>query len=422
MTTLPSIAILHYTVPPIVGGVEAVILAQARALIQAGYAVTLIAGNGQREALPWPCELILIPELGTIHPEIARINDALINGQIPESFTPAVERLIDSLHPVLKNFDYLIVHNVLTKHFNLPLTAALARMVEMGTIRNTIAWCHDFSWTSPGSHGKVQPGYPWDLLRTAWGDVTYVTVSERRRQELAGLFNVDPEIIHLAYNGVEPRALLGLSVDGMALIERLDLMDGDLVLLMPIRITPAKNIEYALNVLANLKMHCRNPRLVVTGPPDPHDAKSMQYFQSLKAMCDRLGIRREIGFVFESGPEAGEPYMISDALVGELFRVSDVVFMPSYREGFGMPVLEAGLCGVPVVSSDDVPASVEIGRQDVTIFPPETYPQELAAQILSLVANNPVSRFRRRVRQNYIWQALFHRALEPLLVQEKRPT
>ncbi|MEA3377007.1 MAG: glycosyltransferase, partial [Chloroflexota bacterium] len=84
------------------------------------------------------------------------------------------------------------------------------------------------------------------------------------------------------------------------------------------------------------------------------------------------------------------------------------------REGFGMPVLEAGLVGAPVVSTA-VPAAREIGGDDVTLIRPDGDPEEIADAILSLVERSPVHRLRRRVRQAYTWRAIFHRHIEPLL-------
>ena len=107
--------------------------------------------------------------------------------------------------------DHVIIHNVFTKHFNLPLTAALMRLLEQGMIRHCIAWCHDFTWTSAHSRSSVHPGYPWDLLRTFREDVTYVTVSRHRQAELAGLFHCAPERIHVVYDGVDPAELYSLS-------------------------------------------------------------------------------------------------------------------------------------------------------------------------------------------------------------------
>jgi mannosylglucosylglycerate synthase len=307
------------------------------------------------------------------------------------------------------------VHNVFTKHFNLPLTAALHRLLDEGAIGHCIAWCHDFTWTSPNSRSKVHPGYPWNLLRTRRPDTTYVVVSEQRRGELAALFECPPEEIHVVYNGVEPATLLGLSQEGSGLIERLGLWQSDLVLLMPVRVTHAKNIEYALRVVAALKARGCNPKLVLTGPPDPHDGESMAYFRSLQALRRELDVEAEMRFVFESGPDPERSFTIDERVVGDLYRVSDVMFMPSRREGFGMPVLEAGLVGVPVVCSGDVPAALEIGSGDVTRFDVDEGPASLAERILAWAAGNPTYHLRRRVRQTYTWQEIFRRDIQPLL-------
>ena len=411
---LPRIAILHYTAPPVVGGVEAVILAHAQTLIEAGYPVTIVAGWGEAEALPEGVDLVLVPEIDSQDAEIARMSAQLEQGRVPSGFKAMSEQLGETLAPVLSRFDNLIVHNVFSKHFNLSLTAALCHLLDRGELPHCIAWCHDFSWTSPSSSSKVHSGHPWDLLRTLRSDLTYVVVSQHRQKELAGLFGCPVEEIHVVYNGVDPQALLGLSPEGVALVERLGLLEQDLVLLMPVRITQAKNIEYALRVVAALKARGCRTRLVFTGPPDPHDAESMAYYRSLQRLRQELAVEEEMRFVFGSGTDPNEPHPIDAGVVGDLFRVSDLVFMPSHREGFAMPVLEAGMAGIPVVCTK-VPAAVEIGGEDVIVFDQGEAPDRLAGRILAWAEGSTVHRFRRRVRQNYTWQTLVRRELVPLL-------
>ena len=223
----PRIAILHYSAPPVVGGVEAVILAHAQIFVEAGYPVTVVAGQGAAEALPEGVDLVLVPEIDSQHTEITRMGTQLEQGQVPPEFEAMSERLGRALAPILSSFDNLIVHNVFTKHFNLPLTAALDRLLDVDKAPHCIAWCHDFTWTSPSSGSKVHPGHPWDLLRAQRPDVTYVVVSQRRQQELAGLFGCPAEEIHVIYNGVDPQALLGLSAEGAALVKRLGLLERE---------------------------------------------------------------------------------------------------------------------------------------------------------------------------------------------------
>ncbi|RLF52440.1 MAG: hypothetical protein DRN19_00935 [Thermoplasmata archaeon] len=410
----PETVILHYTAPPIVGGVEAVIQAHVQAFIQAGYPVTVVAGRGDQTALPSSAGFVLIPEMDSQHPQVTQMSAMLEQGQVPPDFEDMINRLMEALTPVLDQFDNVIVHNVLTKHFNLPLTAALHRLLDAGTVRRCIAWCHDFTWTSPYSRSEVYPGYPWNLLRTYRPDVTYVVVSRRRQRELVALLGCPPERIRVIYSGVDPQVMLGLSAKGYALVTRLGLLESDLVLLMPVRVTQAKNVEYALRVVAALKARGCRPKLVVTGPPDPHDAQSLAYFRSLQALRRQLDVEQEMRFVFESGPDSGHPYTIDAQVVGDLFRVSDLMFMPSHREGFGMPVLEAGLVGVPVVCTG-VPAAEEIGGEDVILFDAAEDPAYVAEQILVWAEQSPVHRLRRRVRQNYTWRAIFHQDIQPLL-------
>jgi glycosyltransferase involved in cell wall biosynthesis len=418
--TKPRVAVLHYSAPPTVGGVEAVIAAHANLMVASGYPVAVIAGRGEARALPDGAELIAIPELDSRHPEVSRQSAMLEKGELPADFSELADRIAQSVAPILARFDTVIVHNIFTKHFNLPLTAALAHLLERGELKSCITWIHDSTWTSPNSRSKVHPGYPWDLLRAYRPELTYVTVSQERQRDLADLYGCPRERIRVIYNGVDPERLLGLSLQGAALARRLDLFESDLVLLMPVRVTQAKNIEYALHFLLAIKRRGVNARIVLTGPPDPHDPESLEYFDRLRVLRRELGLEREMRFVYESGPEAGRPYLIDPGLVGELYRMSDALFMPSHREGFGMPVLEAGLAGIPVIARA-VPAAVEIAGDDLIHIQAEEDPAQLAGRVLDWSESSRVIRLRRRLKKNYTWEAIFHQKIEPLLSKGDPP-
>lgn len=412
-----KIAILHYSAPPVIGGVENVILAHVRLLVEAGYPTTILTGRGETNAFPAKTDLISIPELDSQHPEIVQMSQELEEGRLPARFDEMADRLVRTLAPLLGSIDVLIVHNIFTKHFNLPLTAALFRLLDEGTIRQCVAWCHDITWTSPNSRSKVFPGYPWDLLRTHRSDITYVTVSQERQRDLANLLGCLPEQIHVIYNGVDAKELLALSEAGLSLIDRLNLWESDLNLLMPVRVTRAKNIELALRVVAALKETGMQPKLVVTGPPDPHDPANMQYFRLLLNLRGELGVVDQMRFVYESGPVPTEPLIVDMPVVAELFRVSDALFMPSRREGFGMPILEAGLVGIPVFCSDRVPAANEIGRQDVIQFSADADADFVASLILKWVENSSILHLRKHVRQKLTWRGIFQHEILPLVEQ-----
>lgn len=407
-------AILHYSAPPVIGGVEAVIRAHAAEFAAAGLPATIIAGEGDAAALPSGTQFIRIAEMASNHPEIEAATALLNHGRLPVDFESLTGRLEAILRPILVYFDHIIIHNILTKHFNLPLTAALFRLMDDNCIRSPLAWCHDLTWSSPNSRNKVFPGYPWELLKTRRREVAYVAISGQRQSEIADTFGCRPEEIPVIPNGVDPGVLLGLSDEGMALVERLGLWDSDLILLMPVRVTQAKNIELALRVTAALKKQLRRPRLVVTGPPDPHDPASLAYYEALRSLRRELDVMEEARFVYESGPKGNRAYRIPQGLVAELYRCADAMFMPSHREGFGMPVLEAGLLGLPIISTS-VPAVKDLGLNRTLLISDDDPPEQVAQRMIAWLDARPEHAMRALMRQKYTWKAIFGGMLLPLL-------
>jgi mannosylglucosylglycerate synthase len=409
-----KIAILHYDVAPVVGGVESVILSHSRMMLNAGMQVALFGGRGALEALPQGSSLESIAEMDTQNPRISAVTTALAEGKVPADFEELAALLEKELEPRLASFDHVIAHNIFTTYYNLPLTLALWRLLDKGRLRGFIAWCHDITWTSTHSGHKVHPGFPWDILRTYRPQITYVTISRERQEQLAGSMDVQPEKIKVVFNGAEPETLLGLSPQVEALARRLGVWESGLALLLPVRVTRAKNIEFAIKVVAQLKQDGCRPLLVITGPPDPHNPEVMDYFKELKAQRRELGLEKEVRFVVDSGPQADELFIIDERMVSGLYRASDALLMPSHYEGFGMPVLEAGLVGIPIFCAE-FPSATEIGGQDVNIFSENDSPERVAGMIKRWAETSQVQRFKKRIRQDYTWQAIFERDILPLL-------
>lgn len=427
MSSKSRIAILHYTSPPVMGGVESVIYAHSRELVLNGHDVTIIAGRGDSRyvssGLPWGANLELIAEMDSLDPQVLQITDKLDHGNVPLELHPLTDSLEGILGPMLKAFDNVFIHNLWTKHFNFPLTIALYRLLESGQISNLINWCHDFTWGSPNSGNKMHPGFPWDLLRTLKSDVKYVVGSHHRQYMLATLladFNDEPEAkliekIQVIPNGVSPSNLIGLTNAGEMLVNRLSLLSSDLILLMPVRISQAKNIEFALEVVSELKTLVDYPNLVITGPPDPHNPEDKTRYENLKEKVDDLQLGNIVHFVYDAGFDKSSPNLIDHNTVGQLMRVADVVFMPSHREGFGIPVFEAGLLRIPVWCSSNVPAARELESDGVNIFDLSEKPITIAKAIHESLLEDSQHVLRREIRQNYTWDAIYRNYLSQLV-------
>ncbi|GAA1240222.1 glycosyltransferase family 4 protein [Oryzihumus leptocrescens] len=77
---------------------------------------------------------------------------------------------------------------------------------------------------------------------------------------------------------------------------------------------------------------------------------------------------------------------VTDTELAALYAGAAALAMPSRAEGFGLPVLEAMSCGVPVVTSDD-PALVEVGAGATLVAPVGDH--ACLAQQLATAVNEP---------------------------------
>jgi glycosyltransferase involved in cell wall biosynthesis len=402
-----NIVLLHYAAPPVVGGVESVMSRHARLMVRAGHHVRIVAGRGKNTD-----ERLIFSEVREVdsrHPEVLALKADLDAGQIPPGFEPLVERITSQLLALIDNADRVIAHNVCSLNKNLALTVALHRISENQAKPRFILWHHDLAWTTPRYRHELHNGYPWDLLRKDWPWADQVVVSEPRRRELAGLLNVSPDRIRVIPNGVDVREFLKLDAQTEGLRQQLQLSTSAPLMLLPVRITPRKNIELALRVLAVLRRQFRNAQLIVTGPLGPHNPANQQYFERLLALRAELQIEEAAHFLAEVTDQA-----ISDEVVADLYQLADLLFLPSREEGFGIPILEGGLAGIPIFCAD-IPALRELGGQQANYFPPDAVPERVAGQIAEVLTSSPVYALRKRVLQGYSWDQIYENLIAPLL-------
>lgn len=407
-----KIVLLHYSAPPIVGGVESVVGHHARLMAEAGHNVRIVAGRGDRTEER--VEFVPIPLVDSRHPVVNAVKEKLDWGIIPDEFYSRVEELSATLAQVVLDADCLIAHNVCSLNKNLILTAAIKKISDAGDGPQMILWHHDLAWTTSRYRHELHNGYPWDLLRTAWPGAEQVTISHFRQQELASLMGIPEEKIWIIPNGVDVPRFLKLATLTTSLVERLDLLNAFPILLLPVRITPRKNIELAMHVLAALKERLPQAVLIITGPLGPHNAANAEYFEKLRSLRSSLALQTNIIFL----AELVEGYL-PDEIVSDFYRLADAMILPSREEGFGIPVLEAGLAGIPVFCAD-IPPLRDLGSAYAHYFSLEGSPESIASMIQGQLSSSPFSGFRTHVRSHYAWGEIYRKQIDLLIRKGER--
>lgn len=402
--TKPRVAILHYAAPPMIGGVESTIAAHARLLADHGYAVKIIAGRGEQFDPRIPVEII--PTIDSRHSFVAEVNQKIAHGIVTSDFHALTSAIHHALRNALADIDICIAHNTMTLHKNLALTNALYEIAQAQSVR-LIAWSHDFAWDDPVYANDLYAGLPWDLLRKPWQGVRYVVVSESRKRELETLWNGQPTTISVVPPGVDIIEFLGVSPATVDLIKKLDLLNAAPLLLLPARVTRRKNIELAIEITAQLREQGLTPKLVVMGPLGPHNPTNAAYLDELRELRRRLGVDDAVIFLQKHGS-------VDDAMRRDLYLLADALLFTSTREGFGIPILEAGLVRLPIFCAD-IPPFRESARDNAYYFSLDESPTTIAVRIKSVLSCDPRYRLKQRVLHEYTWERIFAESIEPLV-------
>lgn len=364
--------------------------AQARHLRGAGYDVRLVAGRGDAE---------LVPEFDSRHPDVASVTHGLQDGRdVLAEFESLRARLRTRLESMLSDRDLVIAHNVMTMPFNLPLAAAL---VDLDT--PLIAWTHDVAWLNSQYEAFQRLEWPFRIMGEAQAGATYVAISRVRQREMARAFRISASAIPVVPNGIEPNEFVGIGSRALDLLKCASALDADPLLLVPQRVAPAKRLELAIDAAAELRRSMPKLRLVVTGPLGPHNLDDQAYAAKLVEHRARLGLEDVVSFLFEQR-WAGSGHAVRSEDVADMYRVSDVVVMPSGSEGFGLPVLEAAVARVPLVCAD-IPVLREVGGEDLYTFPVRGDGGDVAAAIERALASAAV-RQRRLILSRFAWRCV----------------
>lgn len=266
-------------------GVSIVASAWSRVLVELGWTVTTVAGEG-------PVDRIL-PGLAI---------DAAAAGN--------AERVAADLDRALADADLVLVENLLSIPLNLPASRALARVLAG---RPALLHHHDPPWQRARfAHvTELPPDDP------AWAHVTINRMTEREFAARA----IEATTI---YNGFDPEPPPG-DRDGTR--ARLGIDDDRLLAAHPVRAIARKNIPAAIALAERLD--------ATYWIPNPAEEDYHAEFERVLAAARCPVLRHPVD---ETG-----------LTMSDLYAACDLVLFPSTWEGFGNPPIEAAIHRRPAV-------------------------------------------------------------------------
>jgi glycosyltransferase involved in cell wall biosynthesis len=189
-----------------------------------------------------------------------------------------------------------------------------------------------------------------------------VFVSNTFRDAVVGDLRLDVSRTAVVHHGVSPGFH---AADGPGPAER-DAGAG--FVLAVSSIGAHKNYEVLLRAVAMLRKDFPTLRLEVAGK-----VLEDRTFRSLQELAASLGLERHVEFLGE----------VDHDQLSRLYREAGVFVMPSKRETFGNPLVEAMASGTPVISSDLAVCREVCG--DAAIYFPPSDPDALAERLRAVL-------------------------------------
>ena len=129
-----------------------------------------------------------------------------------------------------------------------------------------------------------------------------------------------------------------------ALFERFPALRGKPYVLFLSRVHPKKGVDILLRAFAQELVHGTDWQLVIAGPGDA------AYVEQLKGLASELGITERVHWTG----------MLMKDLKWSAFRNASLFALASHQENFGIAVVEALSCGVPVMITEGINIYAEI--------------------------------------------------------------
>ncbi len=160
-----------------------------------------------------------------------------------------------------------------------------------------------------------------------------ISVSEYAKRELSNEVDYPSERIHVIHHGIDPY-FVPFPAETVRLLRSQLLRDDEQYLILHVgHSARRKNVEIlykALSILSGRKVPVRLLR--VGGEPTPAQA----------SLIHALGIKDIVTHIKH----------VPNRELPRYYASSDLFVFPSLYEGFGIPLIEAMACGIPVVCSD----------------------------------------------------------------------
>ncbi len=170
------------------------------------------------------------------------------------------------------------------------------------------------------------------------------TVSETSRRDIMETFRLGPESVRVIFDAVDPAFLpASPGPERSEIVARYGIKPDERFLLYVGGISPHKNLHTLVKAYDQWRRSAGGTppvSLILVGDYEGDVFHSS--YSEIRNLIDSAGMQALVRFTG----------FVPDADLRYLYSAADALVLPSFYEGFGLPVLESMACGTPVIASN----------------------------------------------------------------------
>jgi len=192
-----------------------------------------------------------------------------------------------------------------------------------------------------------------------------ITLTEDMKKEMTKIYKRDISVIP---NGLDIKKFNNLSKENIRRV--MNISNDEKIIIFVGRLHPVKGVEYLIEAMEHIRQNDVKTKLIIVGDGTERER--------LEKLVKKFDLTKNVLFVGRISNEDIPKYM----------TLSDVLVLPSLKEGFPNILLEAMASGLPVIATNigGISEIIKNGENGFLVEPKNS--KAIAEKILSLFENN----------------------------------
>ena len=339
------------------------------------------------------------------------------------------------LKELLKDCTHVIQHDLLFIHEYAFMNWSIRKCAELLPNLKWLHWQH-----SAPSRRPLDCAYPFTGCYMGMNNSTFVYLNRTDIPEVAQRYSIPENQIALVHNFLDFDKMFRLHPLTKEIIQSQNLYKADTLCIYPTRLTEAKQIDKAIQLIEQLKVKGQEVRMIVCNSWS-NGEQEIDYLKKLES--ESFLSKEELLFTstFDSEwckeSEVDIKLGLPRAVVQDLLRLSDLFILPSISECCSMVMLEAAANKNLMILNQDLWSLHEFGGQimnnstsknalymefgsctrPIANYSPseEEWYANKAQEILDYQNSNQAINFFKTVRKRHNPEWVYFNQIEPLL-------